>query len=151
MSCHDIGRGLNSVVRRTITLYDEGKVSAEVTKEIINACAKGVHWCDGNEDEATAYIRDCRCGNCLKIVPKGEKLYSVWSLPLNHPSKTKVGRLDKELACDKLCEDCFPLVVGTLGDTEFVDTIRQDIEQYMGPERLMSSGEHPEQNNGYSW
>ena len=74
MSCHDIGRGLNSVVGVVITLYDEGKLDIETARTIIVACRKGVHWCDGNEDEAVMRLRTCRCGKCLKVVKKGEEL-----------------------------------------------------------------------------
>ena len=38
MSCHDIGRGLNSVVRKTIKLMDQGEISKNAAKEIINTC-----------------------------------------------------------------------------------------------------------------
>ena len=74
MSCHDIGRGLNSVVGVVITFYDEGKLDIETARTIIVACRKGVHWCDGNEDEAVMRLRKCRCGKCLKVVKKGEEL-----------------------------------------------------------------------------
>lgn len=43
MSCHDIGRGLNSVVKVIIKEYDNGKFSQETAKKLIKACRKGVH------------------------------------------------------------------------------------------------------------
>lgn len=52
MSCHCIGRGMNSVVKVVIRLFDEGKVSLDVAKEIIYMCREGVGYCDGNEYEA---------------------------------------------------------------------------------------------------
>ena len=77
MSCHDIGRGMNSVVRTTITLFDEGKICLESARAIIVSCRKGVHWCDGNEGEAISYISECICGKCMKKAEKGEKHYSI--------------------------------------------------------------------------
>ena len=75
MSCHDIGRGMNSVVRVVIGLYDNEEISSDAAIRIIRACARGVNWCDGNSYEAVDYIRRCRCGKCLRMIPKGEKLY----------------------------------------------------------------------------
>ena len=59
MSCHDIGRGMNEVVKTTIELYDAKAIDINATKKIIASCAAAVNWCDGNEYEATAYIRRC--------------------------------------------------------------------------------------------
>ena len=77
MSCHDIGRGMNTVVRTTITLFDEGKITLESARAIIVSCRKGVHWCDGNEGEAISYISECICGKCMKKAEKGEKLFHL--------------------------------------------------------------------------
>ena len=63
MSCHDIGRGINTIVERIIELYDEGKYSTETACDLIATSRKGVHWCDGNEDEAVECIRRCSTGN----------------------------------------------------------------------------------------
>ncbi len=49
MSCHSIGKGINAIVRRTITLYDRGEIAFEPTKKIIATCANAVNWCDGND------------------------------------------------------------------------------------------------------
>ena len=35
-----------------LTFTDERKIEIEPAKEIIEACKKGVNWCDGNEYEA---------------------------------------------------------------------------------------------------
>lgn len=43
---------MNSVVKVVIRLFDEGKVSLDVAKEIIYMCREGVGYCDGNEYEA---------------------------------------------------------------------------------------------------
>lgn len=36
MSCYNIGRGLNTVMIKVIKLYDEGKISKEFAREIID-------------------------------------------------------------------------------------------------------------------
>lgn len=77
MSCHDIGRGINTIVERIVELYDEGKYSTETARDLIATSRNGVHWCDGNEDEAVECIRRCRCGRCLKKMKAGEYLFSV--------------------------------------------------------------------------
>ena len=107
MSCHDIGRGMNSVVRTTVTLMDEGKISKEAAKTIICCCKQSVNWCDGNEGEAIDYISGCMCGRCLKLVPEGEKLYSVYDVARDFPD---YYHLDDNLATDGLCEECFDIV-----------------------------------------
>lgn len=60
MSCHDIGRGMNSVVKVVLGLYDQEKFDRDTARLLFAACRKGVHWCDGNEDEAIASLRGCR-------------------------------------------------------------------------------------------
>lgn len=142
MSCHDIGRGMNSVVRTTITLMDEGKVSKSAARVIVNSCAKGVNWCDGNQDEATEYIRRCLCGRCMKKVPKGEKLYSVWDVSMDVPNRYDV---DKDLASDGLCEECFDLVLNShCQDDEAGPRERAQIESHSKEEDYTSTGEYNE-------
>lgn len=34
MSCHDIGRGINTIVERIVELYDEGKYSTETARDL---------------------------------------------------------------------------------------------------------------------
>lgn len=69
-SCHDIGRGMNEVVKTTIELHDAKDIDINAAKKIIASCAIAINWCDGNEYEATAYIRRYRCGKCLKMIPR---------------------------------------------------------------------------------
>ena len=110
MSCHDIGRGMNEVVKTTIELYDAKAIDINATKKIIASCAAAVNWCDGNEYEATAYIRRCRCGKCLRMVPKGEKLYSVWNVSNNVPDCYNIDK-KADIATDGLCSECFDEVI----------------------------------------
>ena len=65
MSCHNIGHGLNEVVRKVLVEYDAGLIPYESVFRILQQCVKSVYWCDGNEYEATACMYD-RCGRCLR-------------------------------------------------------------------------------------
>ena len=73
MSCHNIGHGLNEVVRKVLVEYDAGLIPYESVFRILQQCAKSVHWCDGNEYEATACMYD-RCGRCLR---KGLPMFEI--------------------------------------------------------------------------
>lgn len=76
MSCHDIGRGMNSVTIVVLNLYEEGLLSQKAAKDIIRACRKGVNWCDGNEDEAVEETRARGyCGLCFE---KSDILMNVY-------------------------------------------------------------------------
>lgn len=102
MSCHDIGRGMNEVVKMTIELYDAKAININAAKKIIVSCAVAGNWCDGNESEATAYIRRYRCGKCLKMIPRNEKLYSVWDVSNDVPDRYNIEE-KAGIATDSLC------------------------------------------------
>ena len=72
MSCHDIGRGMSAVSKTVLDLYEEKQISKESTIRLILACRKGVHWCDGNEEEALEeVVGRGYCGLCfiLCLIP----------------------------------------------------------------------------------
>ncbi len=48
MSCHSIGHGLNSVSKKVLELYDEGKIEFSVAKDLLYTTRNAVHYCDGN-------------------------------------------------------------------------------------------------------
>ena len=48
MSCHRIGLGMNSVVEKSIEMFENEEISLNACKKIIVACRNGVYWCDGN-------------------------------------------------------------------------------------------------------
>ena len=111
MSCHNIGHGLNEVVRKVLVEYDAGLIPYESAFRILQQCAKSVHWCDGNEYEATACMYD-RCGRCLR---KGVSMFGL-GIPYN---KREIWDLvDKEAVDYHLCQDC----IDKLGIQEFVDS-----------------------------
>ena len=143
MSCHDIGRGMNSVVRKIMTLLDSEQISKEAARTLILACIKGVHWCDGNEGEAIGYIHKYLCGNCLKKVPEGGKMYSIFEcfpFPQNFEAAEDLG---KELVSLVLCEECFD---------DFLEkhNMSQDVKNDPDVECL-SRGRYNPANNGIPW
>ena len=152
MSCHNIGAGLNEVVRMTISLFDKEQISRESAKKIIATCRVAVNWCDGNEGEATEYISNCRCGNCLKLVPKGEKLYSTWDLPRDFRMEKDIDEGRLRIAYDGLCEECFDDVINPFCDEEYdTEKLKKYIEDNTDVDCYTSEGEHPKSNNGYRW
>lgn len=151
MSCHDIGRGLNSVVKVTVELFDAGKISKEAAMRIIHQCANGVNWCDGNTSEAIDYIRRCRCGRCFKMVPEGEKLYSIWAVSNNVPNRYKIFNAF-DLASDGLCEECFDIVLNEHTGVEDAGAReRAYIEGDLQEAEYTSTGEYEDTNNMCRW
>lgn len=155
MSCHDIGRGMNAVVRRTITLYDRKEIALEPAKKIIASCAKAVYWCDGNEYEAVDFISHCRCGKCLKLIPKGEKLYSIWDVTVPKQSSRDHWIFETknklELVTDGMCEECFDHYIPEVCDSDLdLEAMKRKIEED-GPDSVISEGKEREHNNGDIW
>ena len=115
MSCHDIGRGMNSVSKTVLDLYEEGKVTSESAIKLIRACRKGVHWCDGNESEAVEEVVERGyCGLCFN---KSENLTDVYDNDLGYPDKYRVfDDYDKTAAHFFLCPDCKKRVIEGYGE-----------------------------------
>ena len=107
MSCHDIGHGLNSVVKVVLSEYENGNISYDSAHKIIKQCRDAVHYCDGNSYEALECFEEQ--GRCMCCLNKTDNLLRVFELP----EKYKVFSKKLEKACygDKLlggyiCEDC---------------------------------------------
>lgn len=47
MSCHRIGLGMNSVVEKSIEMFENEEIGLNACKKIIVACRNGVYWCEG--------------------------------------------------------------------------------------------------------
>lgn len=105
MSCHNIGRGMASVTEVVIDLYERKKIGKMAAKEIVAACGKGVHWCDGNESEAMESVIEAGyCGLCFK---KTENLSSVYENDLKPPYRYNVlDAYRKNVLHDYLCPEC---------------------------------------------
>lgn len=132
MSCHDVGRALDSVAKVIMASYDAGEISKETTRKLLMACRKGVYWCDGNELEAVACVENRYCGSCLKKMKTGEPLYSVWSISFELDGKYHFRDLDgEELVSDRLCTECFDKIVfDKTGDTDLGAKERKRIEEH---------------------
>lgn len=143
MSCYDIGRGMNSIVKEIVTLLDKEEISKESAKTLIKACIRGVHWCDGNSYEAVDYIIDCMCGRCLKKVAEGEKLYE---LPCPYDDLgNKIG-----LLYNRLCSECFDdVVANNIKLNKAVSEAGNEINKEETAFR--SSGKYAKSNNGCKW
>lgn len=111
MSCHNIGHGLNEVVRKVLVEYDAGLIPYESVFRILQQCAKSVHWCDGNEYEATACMYD-RCGRCLR------KGLPMFELGIFYNDRETLDLLKKETVDYHLCQAC----IDKLGLQKFVDS-----------------------------
>ena len=111
MSCHNIGHGLNEVVRKVLVEYDAGLIPYESVFRILQQCVKSVYWCDGNEYEATACMYD-RCGRCLR---KGRPMFRLGIL---YNDREVLELVKKEVIDYHLCQDC----IDKLGIQEFVDS-----------------------------
>ena len=87
---------------------DNDKISKDAAKTIIIECKNGVNWCDGNSYEAISYIGDCMCGRCMRKIPEGEKLYSVYDVSNDIPRRYDIS---DNIANDSLCTECFDIVL----------------------------------------
>ena len=66
MSCHDIGHGLNNVVKAIINKLESGEMATCTGKDLIRVCRDSVHFCDGNTYEALECLEEeGRCSCCL--------------------------------------------------------------------------------------
>lgn len=153
MSCHDIGRGMNEVVRMTISLLDKGEIGKDSAKKIIATCRAAVYWCDGNEEEASLYYSYCRCGRCMSMLPEGELLLPLW--PHENLVGFKFNSIEKKehLISLRVCEPCFEELIKKYGNKENIENIKKKIIEYesSGFERYRSVGSYANDNNGFRW
>lgn len=112
MSCHDIGRGMSSVVKVILQKLDSGEINADTARDLLYACRKGVHWCDGNEYEAMVLMRQMRCGYCLKKLSEGDAIYAAYDVSYKFQSKYRkeIESIDAKIADPYLCAECFEKV-----------------------------------------
>jgi hypothetical protein len=100
-----------SVANVVIELYEGGQIGKDAAIRLVHACRKGVHWCDGNEDEAMETVVEAGyCGLCFE---KKEGLSSVYDNGIAYPDKYDVLKAyDKTAAHDCLCPECKAKVIG---------------------------------------
>lgn len=144
MSCHSIGHGMNSVVKKVLELYDSGEVGMDQTRTLIAACRKGVNYCDGNEYEATECMDSCRCGRCLKTFVKGERFFSLYDVSdeiSRRQMREIVNNNNSPLATDSLCEECFDDVINTFCNDETAgEREREYIVRHWSEDHYTSEG-----------
>ncbi len=118
MSCHDIGMGMNSVVKVALEMYDNGELDLAKTKKIIRACRKGVHWCDGNEYEAIECMRDIRCNKCLRYFEDDEEVVDMFENDVFNKVFNNYSMRDYEARYDIvgeiLCRGCSKETVASM-------------------------------------
>ncbi len=112
MSCHEIGNGMASIASAVIDLYEKNQVNKDVAISLIYACRKGVHWCDGNEDEAIEPVVEAGyCGLCFEKKDEDE-LSNVFDNDLGYPDQWDAFRAyDKTTAHFFLCPECKAKVI----------------------------------------
>ena len=96
---------MNAVSQTVLDLYEEKQISKESTMRLILACRKGVHWCDGNENEAMEEVVERGyCGMCFE---KTMELTNVYENDLCYPNCYKVfDDYDNTAAHYWLCPNC---------------------------------------------
>ena len=141
MSCHSIGNAANHVIYEIVQMMDRGEITRDVAKKLVRFNAKAINYCDGNENEATDCIRECLCGNCMRMIPKGYGLYSYWRLD----SYAEQGEVERRYspACDALCEQCFDRILGDIRrDPAAGPAERKRIREAYGEDSCKSVGEY---------
>ena len=132
MSCHDIGRGMDSVTQVVIEMFDNGELSKPSALKLFMALKDGVNWCDGNEYEAVESIMDCRCGKCLKKMESGQKFYDIYDCSIFVTgSPWDILRNYKEnYAGWRFCTTCFDEIINGVSEGKISgESARKYIEE----------------------
>ena len=134
MSCHSIGAALNNVGEKILEMYENGKIDAETAKELLCTIRRSVHFCDGNEYEATETLEENYCGCCLRKMKKDDLFLHLYHTSDRVINNHKIMNLYK-LGSDKVCYDCFCKLlydytkIDNIGEME-KDYIMQHYEPY---------------------
>ncbi|MCD7844616.1 MAG: hypothetical protein LUG57_01930 [Oscillospiraceae bacterium] len=118
MSCHDIGHGMNNVVKKVLELMDAGEISADAAKTLAYTAIGSVHFCDGNEYEASeCFAEQGRCSCCLEIKPTVfafEDCPDLYRDKINAMETVRWRRPrdwdDYEILGDTICPECLERV-----------------------------------------
>ncbi len=126
MSCHDIGRGLNSVVEETLLLYGSNEITKSAAKKIIHTCQRAVNYCDGNEYEAVEVMSEGHiCGNCLK---EKDETFNLWRYTRDYSAVSDLLE-EKGVATEfSLCSDCIEKLAKQIYDFDW-KTYREDLAE----------------------
>lgn len=77
MSCHDIGHGMSSLMKKMMKLYDDGVLPSSAVYPVLEVIKSGTYCCDGNLYETMEYMKEHRCILCLRESDKVE-LVDLW-------------------------------------------------------------------------
>ena len=77
MSCHAIGKGIDTIMCQVLEMYDDGKISKDAALEMVKKFPEAVNWCDGNEDEAQRTLTLTHCAACLHRYEYDEEIMAV--------------------------------------------------------------------------
>ena len=118
MSCHNIGRGMDSVTQVVIEMFDNGELNKESALKLFTALKNGVNWCDGNEGEAVESIINCRCGKCLKRMGSGEKFYDIYdcSMLVTGSTWNILENYNEDYGGWRFCKNCFDEILLIVSD-----------------------------------
>lgn len=123
MICYNIGRGLNVVSEAVTKLYEEERIDMESAMELLNACRRGVHCCDGKEGDAIEYVvNKGYCGICMEKSDQLSNIYENTGVPSKYQHSV-FDEFDKKAALFFLCPECRKMVL-----SRFID--RHHFEQY---------------------
>ena len=132
MSCHDIGRGMDSITQVVIKMYDAEEITSKTALKLFSALKSGVYWCDGNAHEAVQSIFNCRCGQCLKKMKPGEKLFNIYDAPggVTENSNDILRNYQEDYAGWRFCTECFDNIISTVSNGNYSgEEARKYIEQ----------------------
>lgn len=106
MSCHEIGNGLNDIVKHVLNIYDNGNLRKEIAKSIIAECVDITKKYDGNSDECLICFKEQnRCSCCLNKVREIE-LYSYNNIPNVAESVMQKEWLGEDAVGLTVCRSC---------------------------------------------
>lgn len=126
MSCHDIGRGMDSVAKVVASMYIKKEITKDVAIRLFKALRSGVNYCDGNEYEAVESLSELLCGCCLEQFTKTNAPLYIWDELDEYYSKFEKGEEISSEAALK-CEDLYKSICDKKGFT-YGDTFRNQRE-----------------------
>ena len=154
MSCHDVGRALNSVGAVVLGMYDKGRIPLEEARELLVATRLGVHWCDGNEYEAVDELSKNHCGHCLRKLEVGAPLYDVDDVSRDVPDRYRMyDHPELPIASGYLCPECFDRLLALhAGDPGAGPRERTYIEKTRGPQHWHAVADNESHLSvGFGW
>lgn len=124
MSCHDIGRGMEAVAHLVYQMYKNNELSLEAARKIILRAKNAVHYCDGNEGEAVAFLEDNSI--CTVCFETKDTIYDIFNCydDIRDKYKKDITR-HSDFVWYTLCSDCYiRLLRDTVGEEAFPQALK---------------------------